>query len=963
MSHYKQQRRSNQRHLWQSVSAAPLLLVTLSVSALSLPTVAHAKPLRVSPSTTTQTNRNDTQVRNDTHVYKVHFKARPTNADIKSRETRLDWRSPQKALRFDVPESHWVESLELMVAGTPDKNTDKHLPVFVTLNKSKIIPLNPYGQAFDARLQLSPRDLRLRRNEITFSIPKPAGYECLAPHHGGWDLNLDESFLVVKARRRLRDYQISDIKTILAHPDFAPRSVSIVATGPNRVALESLTAQAVALKTPELPDFKAPEQPADLKVIVATRQTLKRAQFSALVTDDDILLGNGPKVVLHSGAEARLIITADTETDLEQIVKAFGTYDLPAARRKFVSLGEFTLQTDLSHSKVVLSEKSNLKALETVTFADNWEAQAPTLTFDVKDRLASVAKLSLPLTRTADISPDSFITVALNGREISRTRLDKNRTDVTAQFNYDHLKPFGNTLTMTPFLISANSEACGYQSDVPGLFLGKSARLDLVESRKTPLTELSRFSSNGAPFSLGQGQNTVVAASATSETDRLAALKIMGHLAKVSGSAWINADYVNLSESTQQPLRTDKHILVIGPKTKSLAPLIAGAPKNIVNSWAGQESGLGLNVKQASLDRIAQKGPSPLFRTAARQYNAGGDNKMQGGGLIGLYASRENKGRLNGVISVVTGDSFALAADSLVNLSNWNALTGSVARWNRSEVLMVQLAKLTPDIIASNTVTPSVVKSRSWSRLADFEIAESWDALTNTLSTQLKDLKQDFALRFERTPQSLPAVTPNDHVTVVPPIKGVTSSPQAGLRPQLTLQDLWGKRHEQAEDLGTASVNSVKEVVSQNAPYTALKRGYESGTQSLKSFEMADLSLPKIEMPSVELPDLSKAFEKKPKVPNYKFQRAWQDTRGNLEKMASEFSLEREFQALSRKVDTRIQGLKKDTSFQLPPQAQKQFQSWESAVAKRPGLSALLGFILVFILLGLASPMGRRSRR
>lgn len=906
MSHFKHSTSGTYRKLCLSAALTPLIFAGFGVL-----------PLLTSSSAEAAFSNSQSLSNQSREVYKVHFNDNGLNAVNARFDTRLDWRNPERTLTFDIPDSHWIDSIELMIAGSPYGNMGQHTPVFVKFNNSKIIPLNPQGHGFDARLKLNSGQLRPGKNQIRFTIPKPPGYNCMSETHGAWDINVKNSFLVVKTRRKKRDYHMQDLKDILEHPDFAPKSVTLIAKGDNTLKFQALAAQAIALRTPNIPEFRIGKRNADLQLVIATRSDL-----NGLVTDPSILKSRGPRIYMHAGRSARLVITGDTEADVLKMVQAFGNYNIPSTRRNMVGLGEFTLQDSFAAKKHTLAKRTSLYALGKTTFADSWGPSPQMFNFDVNDRMGSEGLLTLPLIRTNDVSPTSRVTVRLNGKAIATERLDKTKTTITTRFDAGDILPMNNKLTVEPMLTPSTSGECDYQNLVPGIFIGDTAHFEMTNAVPSSVTELSRFAANGAPFSTNLGRDTIIALTSNSQVDLAASLKVLGHLARVSGTSWSDAEFVTLGNRSLSKSNTQKHVLAIGPKTRSIAPLLAGAPKSLTAGLSGKNMTQTHNIQTAEIARYANQNSDAVFsQYAARQSNTGG-RQINRGGVVGLYAAPNQTGILNGIISSTPGGSFSSAATNLVKMENWNALSGSVARWNKSDMMLVQIAQPVAGFDA-----PELLDTGYGDGFLLAGLEEKWSRFTGHLSASASNFATTLSNKFE------------------------------------------GSKRQYAErkvDISTAIIAQPKSLAepvngySKNYAVTAVHKPYirPEPRSLVQQPERNIIKSANVQNVALSVPALRGKIDAK----LGEFESSINQSKRKVNKSGADFSFAREWRNFKYNSSVNISVLKARFNNNIPNQTRHSVSRWTEQLTAQPGFLFIAFFILSFVLLGLVSPAAKFNR-
>ena len=165
-------------------------------------------------------------------VYKTTF-----NDLDGAKSTVLDWKNQSAEFSFDMTDADWTDGLELLLSADPLGRVSSRTPIMVQFNNGKPRPIVTRGQGFDTRIKLDKAKIRPRRNKVKFTYKTPSGAECLLPQHGGWRLNFDESFVVIKARAKSRTFQLREIEARLANATTAPKSISILARGQNTCLL------------------------------------------------------------------------------------------------------------------------------------------------------------------------------------------------------------------------------------------------------------------------------------------------------------------------------------------------------------------------------------------------------------------------------------------------------------------------------------------------------------------------------------------------------------------------------------------------------------------------------------------------------------------------------------------------------------------------------------------------------
>ena len=602
-------------------------------------------------------------------------------------EAILDWRNPSLELTFDMSDADWTDKLELLLSADPIGKMSRQTNLMVQFNNGAPTPLVTRGQGFDARILLEAAKIRPRSNTIRISYPKPDGAQCLSEDHGGWRLDFNNSLLVAKARAKSRNYQLLEVERRLANSAMRPKSVHIIARGQETTKLQVLAAQGIAMRMDTLPEFKTTKSSSEFEVVIARRDKLQ-----GLVTDKNILSGEGPRISLHEGRPMRLIITGDTDEEVLSMASTFASNPLPQTRSANANVGELSFQVPFSMQQSHIQDSAKISDLNGSYFDDSWGPQPKNITFNVKDPLASSGEVLLRIASGKTVSKDSRVNVSLNGQKLGYTTLNKTRKSVAFEIPAGILQGTDNQLTITPELDIARASACQHIEDAPGFYLGAGSKITIDTAENSPTAELSTLAATGAPFSIAQGTDTLIVLPARSSRDYQASLKLMAKLAKTSGTSWAQADIQRASNLSALDL--SKNILFIGPSSQLNSAILEGAPKSLLSALKGKKLN-GNSYDVASTERFASASAAQTFELyAASQARLG---SIRQGGVAALYPSGANEGKVIGVITNTAGIGFSTIANQLVKSDHWNKVEGSVARWNAGQVLMAQTAMSVPN--------------------------------------------------------------------------------------------------------------------------------------------------------------------------------------------------------------------------------------------------------------------------
>ncbi|PHR94336.1 MAG: hypothetical protein COA69_01705 [Robiginitomaculum sp.] len=642
-----------------------------------------------------------------------HYILKSSLSDLSSdKQAILDWRTQSYELKFNLPAYDWYETLELFLSAYPEGPVNRHAPLMISYNGAAPIALNGQGSRFDAHIRLDPSRIRATNNSIKISYKIPKDQNCLTDQDGKWVLDIAHSKLVAKARAKKRALYISEVEQRLAHPMTSPNRIAILAKGNNANALEAILAQALAQRTHTLPQFQFSEPASDFTVLAGTP-----SQLRALVKNKDLLGTKVPSIFVDTGLRPKLVLSAPTDAQVLELARAFATYHLPSSRRTSASLYELYSNTKLDQNPVLRAQNYKISDIGNIALSPSWRPEPATLDFNVEDPQASTAELTLHIATSANINPNSKLNVHLNQHSLGYTYLNKKTKRVSFEIAPGMLKASGNQLTISPAFeapeIKTNTadSKCLATNFAPAITFGKHSKLVIKTKQPTSTLDLSRLLSNGAPFTSDNGQ-TALMLTARSDKDRAATLHLLGFAARQFGPQWVYAEYyTQISDKTM----LTQNILMIGPNMISDPSFMAAAPSAFRLAMNGKVFE-GADVrKMAMLERHAALDADMAFKIAAR--NLGMPSRISAGGIASIFPSPYAEGKTIGVISSTKPSHFARAMKSLSSPTYWNALQGSVMRWDDTAVLMAQIA---PVVAGSARIHPA--PSFSWQHMKNVNI-------------------------------------------------------------------------------------------------------------------------------------------------------------------------------------------------------------------------------------------------
>jgi len=631
--------------------------------------------------------------RNQTYV----LKSRLTEMAAKD-SAILDWRTQEFELKFDLPANDWYETLDLFLSAYPEGRVMRGTPLLISYNGTKPVPIYGRASRFDAHIRMDTSRIRLSGNSIKISYQTPRNADCLTPDNGQWILDLARSKLVAKARTKNRDMQIIEIEKRMAHAMTAPKRVGITARGNDKLAYAALAAQGIAQRMTFVPDFKLNSGLSDMEFIIGTHDDIR-----SLLSKKSILTASGARVMIDDRQKPTVVLTAKTEAKVLELMRAFATYHLPAARRNSVSLAEFYSAEKFAHGKILKAQEHGTKEYKlsdigTPIFTPSWRPDPASIKFNIADPEATSGVLTLNILSSKDINTSSRLSVKLNGQSIGFTHLDKTSKRVSFAIKPGMFSAAKNTLSFEPEIRpDASAPICRSQQNIPSVMVNSTSRLSLKTSRLSLGTELNRLAASGAPFD----QESTLVLTARSAQDRQSTLQLLGYAAQQFGPQWSNANYVSALPAIEN---LDQNILVIGPNPITDTTLYSAAPsalklalgKNVLNT---PKPNLG-----ARSDQFASNDAAQTFSIAARQDNGA---RLQPGGLAALFISPFADSRMIGVISSDQPKHFANSVNFVTNNDYWNSLQGSVARWDKNTILMAQMATPLPASFGTSKTMPA----------------------------------------------------------------------------------------------------------------------------------------------------------------------------------------------------------------------------------------------------------------
>ena len=584
----------------------------------------------------------------------------------------LDWRQPSVELSFELPPAHRTSEIVLTLSADPLTRVARNAPLHVQFNNGETVPIRSNGYGFEARIPLDAAQTRGNRNILRITYPTPAGADCVNPNHGAWSIDLAQSSLRISGYTKNRNLRLSEVTEYLEHAALTPKKIGLIAKGADATDMQALAAQGLSLRTPSVPKFSVSKRGTDFNVIM-----VKRSGLFNITNDPMILNSKGPRIFVPRGTSKELIFTADTDTEILELLEVFATRKLPNTRRPISSIGEMYMQRRLDSDREIIAGRTQLSGLAVKPI--NARPGEQSYAFSVEDPTSTQGTLMLRVSTTQDTGEDSRLRVSLNGKTLGATKLDKKRKSVAFDIKPSDLNTVSNIVTLSPDLSAQSAFSCpSLNTYNSGYSISGGSRLTLSQAEDPSVTNLAQLASTGSLFAKSESYIALP----TQTRDYQAALSVLGQMAKSSGQGFILADYTRGSNVAK-----DKHLLIIGP-SHMVKDHLTGAPQALREAMSGQSS-KGDNLLQAEYGRSASlTADKSAVKYAAAQSRA---FKINRGGVAALYGSGE--GHLTGVISATPGMSFSRASQNLIKPNHWKALQGGVARWTSSSIIMAQTAQ------------------------------------------------------------------------------------------------------------------------------------------------------------------------------------------------------------------------------------------------------------------------------
>ncbi|WP_417479683.1 hypothetical protein [Maricaulis maris] len=235
-------------------------------------------------------------------------------------------------IRFSLPPHVDTSEAWLRLAARPASDGTAGL-IHVSVNGGEAITIRPQARPIEARFALFSADFRPGQNtlEIAYSTDTPAS---------GW---------IVDARRsqmRLTLEPVAPIETLegleaaLASDFAAPRRIALITDiSRERVTLEALVAQGLALRAGQVPLFTSRADEADLVVRIADNDRLAAEDRAALRSGDR---SSGPEIAYRHDGVPHLVITGRNLDEATAAARLMAARSFVGYDRSFIAADAMT---------------------------------------------------------------------------------------------------------------------------------------------------------------------------------------------------------------------------------------------------------------------------------------------------------------------------------------------------------------------------------------------------------------------------------------------------------------------------------------------------------------------------------------------------------------------------------------------------------------------------------------------
>jgi hypothetical protein len=297
----------------------------------------------------------------DQTVSETHKTEERALADLAAGMTAFVLSSTQSRtdIAFTLPPTADATEAWLRLAARPASDTTNGR-IHVSLNGGEAITIRPEPRALEARFALFSDDIRAGENtlSITYSSDSAAA---------GWIVDARRSQLRLSLDSQGPIDGLAGLEEALAADFAAPRRIALVSdVSRERVTLESLVVQGIALRAGAVPLFTADADNADLVIRIAENSRLTADDRTSLKNGDR---SQGPELAFTAGTQPRLVITGRNIDETTAAARLFAARSLAGYERSF--LASDALSARRLGQRLIRDSRQEIEDADLRTFASS----------------------------------------------------------------------------------------------------------------------------------------------------------------------------------------------------------------------------------------------------------------------------------------------------------------------------------------------------------------------------------------------------------------------------------------------------------------------------------------------------------------------------------------------------------------------------------------------------------------
>ncbi|WP_297735410.1 cellulose biosynthesis cyclic di-GMP-binding regulatory protein BcsB [uncultured Maricaulis sp.] len=235
-------------------------------------------------------------------------------------------------IHFSLPPNVDTTEAWLRLAARPASDSTSGL-IHVSVNGGEAITIRPQARAMEARFALFSADFRAGDNtlEIAYTTDTPAA---------GWIVDARRSQMRLTLEPVAAIDTLDDLEHALGADYAAPRRIALLTEDSReRVTLEALVAQGLALRAGQVPLFTANAEEADLVVRIGDNARLAADDRAALRSGD---LSTGPEIAFRNDGIPHLIITGRYLDEATAAARLMAARSFDGYQRSFLASDAMT---------------------------------------------------------------------------------------------------------------------------------------------------------------------------------------------------------------------------------------------------------------------------------------------------------------------------------------------------------------------------------------------------------------------------------------------------------------------------------------------------------------------------------------------------------------------------------------------------------------------------------------------